>query len=269
VKVAAVQMNSQTEVGRNLAEARRLVGDAAHLGAQLVVLPENFSFLGAQDSDRVAVAERMGRGAAQEFLAEQAHEHRIWLVGGTIPVLDSGTRPQQRSMLFSPEGVMVAHYDKLHLFDVVIPNNETESYRESAMTLPGDGPVVAETDVGRIGMTVCYDLRFPALLHRLGTMRMDILVVPAAFTVPTGRVHWQPLLQTRAFESLVYVVASGQWGEHAGGRLTYGHSSVVSPWGDILATLDSGTGVVCADVDFDTMRELREKFPVLEHRREF
>lgn len=269
MKAAAVQMNSRTDVGDNLEQAHGLIGEAVAGGAALVVLPENFSFLGARDSDRLQVAERMGAGPAQDFLAEQARTHGIWLVGGTIPIREAGEeQASSRSLLFAPDGSLAAHYDKIHLFDVDIPGRTEESYRESATTKAGERPVVAGTAFGRVGMSVCYDLRFPALFHRLGTLGMDVLVVPAAFTVPTGRVHWQPLLQTRAFESLSYVVASGQWGEHAGGRLTYGHSCIVSPWGEVLDSKSDGIGVVTAELDFDAMRALRERFPTLHHRRE-
>ncbi len=203
--------------------------------------------------------------------------HEIWIVGGTVPVVDAEAGPsasgevrtRQRSLLFGPDGEIAAVYDKLHLFDVDIPGRESESYRESETTTPGDEPVIAETPLGRIGMTVCYDLRFPALFHRMSVMGMDILVVPAAFTVPTGRAHWQALLQTRAFESLAYVIACGQWGEHHGGRSTYGHSSIVSPWGEILEQRDAGAGAVVADIDLGRLAELRKRFPVLTHRREF
>lgn len=268
MRVAAVQMTSGRDVARNLAEASRLVAQAAAEGAELVVLPENFSFLGADDAERLAAAEAPGDGPAQEFLARAASAHGLWLVGGTIPIRVRNERARSRSMLWAPDGRCVASYDKIHLFDVAIPGRESESYRESATTAPGTEVVVADTPLGRIGMTVCYDLRFPALFHRLGVLGMDILVLPAAFTVPTGRVHWRPLLQARAIESLVYVVAAGQWGEHAGGRRTHGHSLVVGPWGEVLAELESGPGVVAAEVDMIELRQLRDKFPVLQHRRE-
>jgi predicted amidohydrolase len=270
VKVAAVQMNSQTDLQQNLLQAGELLARAAAQGVQLAVLPENFSWFGAQDADRLAAAEAPDDGPAQTFLAEQARMHSMWIVGGTVPVRsnDAG-RVFSRSLLVAPDGHVCARYDKLHLFDVDVPGQAAESYRESDSTLPGAGPTVAQTGCGRIGMTVCYDLRFPALFHRLSVLGMDVLAVPAAFTVPTGAVHWQALLQTRAFESLVYVIAAGQWGEHANGRLTWGHSSIFSPWGDCLGMLESGIGIVAADVDFDRQIELRSKFPVLSHRREF
>jgi predicted amidohydrolase len=268
MKVAAIQMTSSRDVGANLTAAERLLGEAAEAGAKLAVLPENFSVLGATDAERLAAVEIWGDGPAQRFLVEQARRHGLWIVGGTIPIRDAEERASSRSLLISPEGECVAHYDKIHLFDVDIPGREAESYKESASTAPGTRVVTAATPLGRIGMSVCYDIRFPGLFHRLSVRGMDILVVPAAFTVPTGQVHWLPLLQARAIESLVYVVAAGQTGEHAGGRKTYGHSMIIGPWGEVLAVRDEGPGVVCADLDMIRLRQLREKFPVLSHRRE-
>ncbi len=268
MKVAAVQMTSGRDVERNLAEARRLVAEAAAAGAKLIVLPENFSFLGAQDAERLAAAETPGDGPAQAFLADEARRHGVWIVGGTIPIRDRNDRASSRSYLMSPDGNAAAFYDKIHLFDVEIPGPTAESYRESATTLAGERVVTAETPLGRIGMTICYDVRFPALFHRLGVLGADLIVVPAAFTVPTGRVHWAPLLKARAIESLAYVVAAGQWGEHAGGRKTYGHSMIVGPWGDVLAERPEGAGIVAAELDMIGLERLRQQFPVLAHRRE-
>jgi len=268
MKAAAIQMTSTRDVQANLVEAGRLVADAVARGAELVVLPENFSFLGATDADRVAATETFGDGPAQHFLATTAKRHGIWLVGGTIPIRDGGQRASSRSLLIGPTGQIAAHYDKIHLFDVDVPGRAAERYRESDTTLAGTRVVATKTPIGRIGQTVCYDIRFPALFHRLSVLGADVLVVPAAFTVPTGQVHWQPLLQARAIESLVYVVAAGQWGEHAGGRKTYGHSMVIGPWGEILGELRDGTGVVCVDLDMARLAELRQRFPTVQHRRE-
>ncbi len=270
MKVAAVQMTSTRDVEANLREAGRLVGEAARQGAQLVVLPENFSFLGATDADRVAAVEEFGDGPAQRFLAETAESLGVWLVGGTIPIRDGAARASSRSLLVGPDGRIAAHYDKIHLFDVDIPAGAraSESYSESATTLAGTRVVAAKTPLARIGMTVCYDIRFPALFHRLSVLGTDIIVVPAAFTVPTGEVHWLPLLQARAIESLVYVVAAGQWGEHAGGRRTYGHSLILGPWGECLAELPANPGAICADLDMNRLNELRQRFPTVQHRRE-
>ena len=304
MRVAAVQMTSTRDVAANLREAARLVGDAARQGAKLVVLPENFSFLGATDADRVAAIEPFGDGPAQRFLAETAESLGLWIVGGTIPIRDRGDgseRASSRSLLVGPDGRVAAHYDKIHLFDVDIPGREAtardggsaanagegmdargratqgavagsdlrpERYSESATTLAGTRVVAAKTPLARIGMTVCYDIRFPALFHRLSVLGTDVVVVPAAFTVPTGEVHWLPLLQARAIESLVYLVAAGQCGEHAGGRRTYGHSLILGPWGEVLAELPAGPGVVCADLDMIRLGELRRRFPTIQHRRE-
>jgi nitrilase len=286
MKVAAVQMTSTRDVAANLREAGRLVADAARQGAKLVVLPENFSFLGATDADRVAAIEPFGDGPAQRFLVETAERLGLWIVGGTIPILDKdgdgGDRASSRSLLVGPDGRVAAHYDKIHLFDVDIPGRAAaarsaanagsdlrpERYNESATTLAGTRVVAATTPLGRIGMTVCYDIRFPALFHRLSVLGTDIVVVPAAFTVPTGEVHWLPLLQARAIESLVYVVAAGQCGEHPGGRKTYGHSLILGPWGELLAESAGGPGVVCADLDMIRLKELRQRFPAVQHRRE-
>jgi nitrilase len=268
-RVAAVQMTSGTDVAGNLSQARHWTESAVAAGASLVVLPENFSFMGATDAERVAVAEADCDGPAQDFARSIAREHGIWLVAGTIPIRRDDGRVSSRSLLIAPDGSVADRYDKIHLFDVDLPASEGESYRESATTAAGDRVVSRATALGRIGMTVCYDIRFPALFARLAAIGTDILVVPAAFTVPTGRVHWQPLLQSRAIESLAYVVASGQWGEHPGGRLTYGHSMVVGPWGDILAECASGAGIAHAEVDMIELQRLRRQFPVLSHRREF
>ena len=269
MKAAAIQMTSTRDVQANLAEAGRLVAEAAQRGAELVVLPENFSFLGATDADRVAATETFGDGPAQHFLTTTAKRHGVWIVGGTIPVREGGDqRASSRSLLVSPTGDVAAHYDKIHLFDVDVPGRASERYRESDTTLAGTRVVRTETQVGRIGQTVCYDIRFPALFHRLSVLGTDILVVPAAFTVPTGQVHWRPLLQARAIESLVYVVAAGQWGEHAGGRKTYGHSMAIGPWGEILGELPDGVGVLCVDLDLARLTELRQRFPTVQHRRE-
>jgi nitrilase len=268
MKAAAIQMTSTRDVAANLREAGRLVAEAAAQGAQLVVLPENFSFLGATDADRVAAIEPFRKGPAQQFLAETAERHGIWLVGGTIPIRDTGERASSRSLLVGPDGRVAAHYDKIHLFDVDIPGRASERYAESATTLAGTRVVAAATPLARIGLTVCYDIRFPALFHRLSVLGTDVIVVPAAFTVPTGEVHWLPLLQARAIESLAYVVAAGQCGEHAGGRKTYGHSLILGPWGELLAELPAGPGVVCADLDMVRLAELRQRFPTVQHRRE-
>lgn len=269
VRVAAVQMTSGADVEANLDAAAQLLGEAVASGANLAVLPENFAFLAADETGRPAVAESPDGGPVQTFLAEQSRAHSIWLVGGTTPIRGTeDDRAFAASLLYDPDGQCRARYDKIHLFDVGVPGAD-ESYRESATTIPGAMPVSFTAPFARIGMAVCYDLRFPALFDRLGTLGMDILSVPAAFTVPTGEAHWHVLLRARAVESLCYLVAAGQVGEHVGGRRTYGHSMIVGPWGEVLAERPAGPGVVTADVDMMRLQSLRERFPALEHRRNF
>jgi nitrilase len=267
-------MTSAPEVEANLASARTLLERARVEGASLAVLPENFAIMGHRDVDKVEVAETPGEGPIQAFLGHCARELGLWIIGGTIPLRVEGEpkRVAAASMVFDERGRCVARYDKIHLFDVDASagtaGRAAEPYKESASTLAGERVVSAATPLGRIGLTICYDIRFPALFHRLSVLGVDVLVVPAAFTVPTGQVHWQPLLQARAIESLVYVVAAGQCGEHAGGRKTYGHSLVIGPWGEVLGQLTDGPGVLCVDLDMIRLSQLRESFPVVRHRRE-
>jgi predicted amidohydrolase len=268
VRAAAVQMTSGTSVRDNLSVAAELIQQAVTAGANLIVLPENFSFLGATDAERIAAAEIEGTGQAQDFLKNNAAKHAIWIVGGTIPILASTGRAHSRSLVVDSRGAVAAAYDKIHLFDVDVPHADGEHYRESRTTVAGQTAVVAETTLGALGIAVCYDLRFPALFHRLGMLGMEILALPAAFTVPTGLVHWLPLLSARAIESLSYVVASAQWGEHGGGRKTYGHSMIIDPWGTVLAECKEGAGIAVADLDMMRLVELRRQFPSLTHRRE-
>ena len=266
MKAAAIQMTSGRSVERNLGEAARLLREARTAGAELAVLPENFAFLGADDGERLSVSETWTSGPMQSFLAEQSAEHGIWIVGGTVPIRDSDDKVYSASLLFSPEGELAARYDKIHLFDVGIPG-AAESYQESATTIPSNAPVVTKIPLGHLGLAICYDLRFPALFQRLGELGAEIVALPAAFTGPTGDAHWHVLLRARAIEGLSYVVAAAQSGEHPGGRRTYGHSMIVGPWGEILAESDLSPGVIVADLDMMRLRRIRERFPVLEHRR--
>jgi len=267
MKAAAIQMTSGRSVERNLEEAERLLREATAAGAELVVLPENFAFLGANDAERLSAGEPWNDGPVQQFLARQAEEKRCWLVGGSVPVQEGETRARSASLLFSPDGQLAARYDKIHLFDVGIPGS-AESYRESATTQAGERPVCVDTPFGQLGFAICYDLRFPALFQRLSDSGMEILVVPAAFTVPTGDAHWHVLLRARAIEGLCYVIAAAQSGEHPGGRQTFGHSIIVDPWGEIVAERDVGPGVIVAELDMMRLRQVRQSFPALEHRRQ-
>ena len=267
MKVAAVQMASGPVVAANLYEAERLITRAAEAGAELVVLPENFAIMGMRESDPVAVREPEGSGPIQSFLAEQARRHGIWLVGGTIP-LEASVPDKVRAacLLFDDSGRQVARYDKIHLFDVRITES-AESYTESRTIEPGSGFVVVDTPFGRLGLGVCYDLRFPELFRGLFARGMEILALPAAFTAITGRAHWEVLVRARAIENFCYVVAAAQGGYHMNGRETHGDSMIVEPWGGVLDRLPRGSGVVVAEVDPERVRDIRRNFPVGEHRR--
>jgi nitrilase len=265
--VAALQMVSGPDIEANLQTAERLISQAAAAGAQLVVLPENFALMGIKETDKLAAQELEGDGPIQAFLASQAIHHQLWLVGGTLPLaVQAANKVRAACLLFDPQGRLAARYDKIHLFDVQVVGSQ-ESYRESATIEPGHRPVVAATPFGRLGLAVCYDLRFPELFRALLDQDMEILALPAAFTAITGRAHWETLLRARAIENLCYVIASAQGGWHANGRETYGDSMVIDPWGVILERLASGPGVVLACLDRHRLQTVRQQFPALSHRR--
>ena len=265
--LAAIQMVSGPDVAENLAAAAELLARAAAAGAMLAVLPENFAMMGRGEGDKVAVREAEGQGPIQAFLAEQAARHRLWLVGGTIPLRTVGDQNRVRAacLLFDDRGRRVARYDKVHLFDVQVVGS-AERYAESATIEPGDRYVVADTPLGRLGLAVCYDLRFPEQFRAMVDRGMEILALPAAFTAATGKAHWETLLRARAIENQCYVVASAQGGQHANGRETHGDSLVIDPWGEILHRLPRGPGVVLAEFDRERLERIRSQFPALEHR---
>lgn len=265
--LAAIQMVSGPSVAENLAAAADLLARAAANGARLAVLPENFALMGRGEGDKVAVREAEGEGPIQAFLSEQAARHRLWLVGGTIPLRTAGDEGRVRAacLLFDDRGRRVARYDKVHLFDVEVVGS-AERYAESATIEPGDRYVVADTPVGRLGLAVCYDLRFPEQFRALVDQGMDLLALPAAFTAATGKAHWETLLRARAIENQCYVVASAQGGTHANGRETHGDSLIIDPWGEILGRLPQGPGVVLAEFDPERLAMVRRQFPVLAHR---
>lgn len=268
---AAVQMVSGSDVKTNLATAGRLIGQAAQAGARLVALPENFALLGRREQDKLAVAEPDGAGPIQDFLADTACRHGIHLIGGTIPL--RGADPQRvraACLLHGPDGQRLARYDKIHLFDVDVGESAAggERYRESASIEPGQTVVTVNTELGCIGLAVCYDLRFPELFRALLARGAQILVLPSAFTETTGAAHWHLLCRARAVENLCYLVAPGQGGLHDNGRRTYGHSLIASPWGEVLAErIQMGEGTACATIDLAAMERVRERFPALQHRR--
>ncbi len=265
-KIAAVQMASGPQYRANLTEAGRLIAMAAAGGARLVALPENFALMPLKESDRLALAEDDGRGPIQEFLAAQARLHDIWLVGGTIPFkAQQAGKVRAACLVYNERGERVARYDKMHLFDVELENGER--YRESAVFEAGDRPVVLDTPCGRIGLAVCYDLRFPELFRRLMEQGVELFVVPSAFTAHTGRAHWETLVRARAIENLAYLVAPAQGGYHINGRETHGDSMIVSPWGEVVDRLSRGSGVVQAECDLDQVRRIRASFPSLQHRK--
>ncbi len=271
MKVAAVQMTSGPDVAANLEEARGLLEKAASAGAVLGALPENFAFMGLHDADKRGIAEVDGDGPIQEFLAGTALRLRMTVVGGTMPMrAGADGRVAAASLVYGPDGQRLGRYDKIHLFDVDIPSRadaaRAERYRESAHVAPGSRAIVVDTPVGRLGLSVCYDVRFPELFRALSASGAQLLTIPSAFTGPTGRAHWEPLLRARAIENLCYVIAPAQSGFHPNGRETYGDSMIIDHWGRILQRLPRGRGCVLADIDLQAQAEARSNFPALQHR---
>ena len=266
-KVAAIQMASGPNVKANLAEAEKLIKIAVQQEAEMVVLPENFAIMGTAESDKVKIAEEFGTCLLQNYLKEQAIRHNIWLVGGTIPIRSSEPgKVYAACLLFNPRGELVARYDKIHLFDVTIEASN-ESYTESQTITGGDKVVVVDTPFGRLGLAVCYDLRFPELFRVMVDQGMEICALPSAFTSLTGKVHWESLLRSRAIENLSFMIAADQGGYHVGGRETHGDSMIIDPWGLVLNRLPHGTGVVVANLDTVKLERTRKMFPALQHKR--
>ena len=260
--VAAVQMISSPSVADNLATARRLVAQAAAAGAQLVVLPEYWAIMGQQETDKLAHAEQPGSGPIQDGMAQMARQHGIWLIGGTLPLI-SGEEGKvlNTTLVYDPQGEPAGRYDKIHLFGFT---RGTESYNESRTIVPGAQVRTIETPFGRVGLSICYDLRFPELYRAMGDC--VLIVVPAAFTHTTGSAHWEVLLRARAIENQCYVLASAQGGLHPNGRRTWGHSMLIDPWGEVIAVLPEGEGVVSGEIDLVFLAGVRESLPALTHR---
>ena len=262
VRVAAVQMVSTPRVDENLRTAATLIDEAVAGGAALVALPEYFPIMGISDADKVRVREFDGRGPIQDFLATSAREHAIWLIGGSLPL--SAVHPEKvlnSCLAYNPQGLRVARYDKIHLFGF---QQGDECYDESATIEAGRQAVSFATPFGRVGLSICYDLRFPELYRALGVT--DLLVIPAAFTETTGRAHWEILLRARAIENQCYVLAVAQAGRHENGRETHGNSMLIDPWGVIVARQAKGPGVIIGDLDPDRLAEVRANLPALRHR---
>ena len=262
VRVAALQMVSTPRVDENLATADRLIADAVAQGAGLVALPEYFPIMGMSDSDKVALREVDGNGPIQAFLADAARRHGVWLVAGSLPLHASDPGKVLNSCLvYDPTGQRVARYDKIHLFGF---QKGAECYNESATIEAGTQPVAFETPFGRIGLSICYDLRFPELYRALGAC--DLHIVPAAFTETTGRAHWEILLRARAIENQCYVLAIGQGGRHENDRETHGNSLLIDPWGEILDRKAKGQGIVIGKLDHARIADIRASLPALKHR---
>jgi nitrilase len=267
MKVAAIQMVSGISLDANLSAARALLSQAARGGAELAVLPEYFCFMGQQDADKLLLAETPGLGTVQDFLSDAARELKMWVVGGTMPMAtDDPTHAANASLVYDHKGQCVSRYDKIHLFRY---DNGKEAYDESVVLRAGETPTVFDFkphhgEPWRVGMSVCYDLRFGELYRMLAA---DLLLVPAAFTYTTGQAHWEILLRARAIENQAYVIASAQGGVHENGRRTWGRSMVIDPWGQVMAMQAEGPGVVLAEIDLERLRNVREQLPSLQHRR--
>ena len=275
MKIAALQMVSTPDVGRNLDAARRLIAEAADSGAGLVALPEYFCLIGHRDGDKLAIAEADGDGPIQRMLADAAREHGVWVIGGTLPIVAASDRERVRNAccVYAPDGHRAARYDKMHLFRF---DDGRESYDEGRVLQAGDETVAFDLPAAegssvrplRVGLSVCYDLRFPELYRRLGQAApCDLIAVPSAFTHTTGRAHWELLLRARAVENQCYVIAPAQGGLHDNGRRTWGHSLIADPWGEVLACVDEGEGIAAAEIDLARLDSVRRQLPALTHRR--
>ena len=272
--VAAVQLQPSDSIERNLNNSAKLIQSAADQGAQLVVLPENFAHLGRNDFAAIGLAESQPQGLVRQFLSDQAALYGLWLVAGTVPISDpqQSIKPYARCLLFDPQGNQSSAYDKIHLFDVELDrsglkNEQQSAYRESDNFSSGSEVVVAQTDLGCLGMTVCYDLRFPELYRQLADLGAQIVTVPAAFTAATGRDHWLLLLRARAVENQVFVIGANMVDRDHPRRALWGGSVIIDPWGNILASLDDQPGVAVAEIDLNRIDEIRAKMPVAEHRK--
>jgi len=266
-KMAAVQMCSSADVDENLQQASKWIAEAAENKASLVVLPEMFAIMGMNANDKILIREARGEGKIQSFLARMAREHRIWIVGGTIPLISKQeNKVMAASLVYDDHGKLVAHYDKMHLFDVVLSSEE--QYRESDTITAGNKIVTVDSPVGKLGLAVCYDVRFPELFRCLSDEGVEVIALPSAFTVPTGKAHWEILVRARAIENFCYVIAAAQGGNHVNGRKTWGHSMIVAPWGNVLAVLDDDKpGIIYAEMQNEKINEARQSIPVKQHRR--
>ena len=271
-KIAAIQMASGTNVSANLNEVSRQIKSAVVAGAKLIVLPENFAIMPLHDADQLKVAEDEGTGPIQDFLSEQAKTNNVWIIAGTIPLklnsdnVNYDSKVYAASLVYNEKGECVSRYNKIHLFDVHLEIS-SETYNESETIEAGNKAVVIDTPFGKVGLAICFDLRFPELFRQLVLQGADIIVLPSAFTAITGKAHWEVLVRARAIENLCYVVASAQGGYHVNGRETHGDSMIVDPWGTVLDHLVHGSGYVIADIDIENIKNIRRNFPVLQNRK--
>lgn len=262
-RIAAIQMASGPYVAANLSEAERLIEIAVNMGAKLIALPEYFAIMGIKDTDKVAVREKEGSGPIQRFLAKTAKKHQIWIIGGSVPLeSDNPDKVRNACLVYDDKGKQVARYDKIHLFGF---EQGQEHYQEKKTIEPGDAVVTVDTPFGKLGLSICYDLRFPELYRAMGDV--DIIAVPSAFTETTGKAHWETLIRARAIENLCYVIAPGQGGYHASGRETHGNSMIVDPWGVVQDRLPRGSGVVISSINTAYLKSLRKSLPALKHRK--
>jgi nitrilase len=262
-KIAAAQMVSSSSVNKNLEQVEGFFIEAKERQVDLLVLPENFAFMGIEEKDKLQIAEKYLAGEIQDKISLFARLYDLWVIAGTLPLQGFNNRVRASCLVIDNKGLAVARYDKIHLFDVLV--SAEERYEESATVERGEELVVVDTPIGKVGLTVCYDLRFPELYRQLVQRGAELLTVPSAFTAVTGSAHWESLLRARAIENLAYVVAPNQGGLHENGRQTYGHSMIVEPWGKVLASCEAGVDMIFADIDLQELRQLRLKFPTNEH----
>lgn len=263
MKLAAIQMCSSYDIDTNLATAKLLIAKAATNGAKLVVLPEMFAIMGMDQQAKIQVKENFGGGKIQDFLSHMASEHDIWLVGGTIPLAcDEPNKVRAACLIYDETGQVVARYDKIHLFDVNV--SDQEGYQESATIQAGEDGIVVDTPLGKLGIAVCFDIRFPDMFTQMASLGAEIIAIPSAFTVPTGEAHWELLVRARAIDSFCYIVGACQGGTHPNGRKTWGHSVIVNPWGQIIAEQkETVLGVIEAELDLTELHRIRKAIPIL------
>jgi predicted amidohydrolase len=266
-RAAAIQMTSNVDMPSNLLSAKKLIADAVNQKADLIVLPEMFAVMGVDQHAKVRIREKLGEGPIQDFLSAQSRKHQVWIVGGTVPLecKNSMDKVNAACLVFNDKGERVAHY-KIHLFDVNIAETK-ERYFESQTTQAGQDIVVVNTPFGKMGLSVCYDIRFPEMFRAMHTQGVEFVAFPAAFIFTTGVAHWDVLIRARAIENQMYMIAAAQTGDHDNGRKTFGHSMIVDPWGHIDAILPETEGVIVSVINLDSLKKIREEFPVLTHRK--